>query len=67
MMVLILTINVPAFYMARDVIILMRARSITRAIERGGPSFLGPEMAAKQVPFGPKETMFVHVKFFCQF
>jgi hypothetical protein len=32
-----LTINVPVVYMARDVMILMRAISITRAIGRGGP------------------------------
>ncbi len=33
----IITINVPVVYMGRDVMILMRAISITRAIGRGGP------------------------------
>jgi hypothetical protein len=33
----IVTINVPVVYMERDVMILMRASSITRAIGRGGP------------------------------
>jgi hypothetical protein len=31
-----ITINVPVVYMAQDVMILMRAISITRAIGRGG-------------------------------
>jgi hypothetical protein len=34
---LIITIYVPVVYMARDVMILMRATSISRAIGRGGP------------------------------
>ncbi len=38
--------------MGRDVMILMRATSITRAIGRGGPwkieTFLGPEMAISE-------------------
>jgi hypothetical protein len=33
----VITINVPIVYMARDVMILMRAISITRAIGSGGP------------------------------
>jgi ATP-dependent 26S proteasome regulatory subunit len=32
-----ITINVPVVYMARDVMILMRTRFITRAIGRVGP------------------------------
>ncbi len=43
-----LTINIPVVYMARDVMILMRAISITKALEGVGPeieNFLGPEMA----------------------
>ncbi len=45
-------INVPVVYVARDVIILMRALSITRALEGVGPeieNFLGPEMATSEV------------------
>ncbi len=41
----IITINVPVVYVARDVLILMRATSITRAIGRVGPEnrdFFGP-------------------------
>jgi hypothetical protein len=41
-----LTINVPVVYMARDVMILMRAASISRPMKRVGPEngdFLGPE------------------------
>jgi hypothetical protein len=33
----IITNNVHVFYMTRDVMILMRARSVTRDIEKGGP------------------------------
>jgi hypothetical protein len=33
----ILTINVPVVYMARYIMVLRRARSITRGIGRGGP------------------------------
>jgi hypothetical protein len=33
----LVTINVPVVYIARDVMILMRATSITRAIGSGGP------------------------------
>ncbi len=44
-----LTINVPDVYMAQDVMILMRATSITRAIGWGCAlkidTYLGPEMA----------------------
>ncbi len=46
-----ITINVPVVYMARDVIILMRAISITSAIGRVGPeieTFLGPEMKTSE-------------------
>jgi hypothetical protein len=32
-----ITINVPVVYMARDVMILMQATSISRASGRGGP------------------------------
>ncbi len=39
-------INVPVVYMAEDVMILMRARSITRALKIG--TFLGPEMAKSE-------------------
>jgi hypothetical protein len=44
----IITINVPVVYMARCVMVLRRARSITRGIERGWPwksrLFLAPGM-----------------------
>ncbi len=33
----VITINVPVVYMARDIMILMRAIFITRGIGRGGP------------------------------
>jgi hypothetical protein len=42
-----ITINVPAVYMAQDVRILMRVRSITRAIVHI-ETFLGPEMATSE-------------------
>ncbi len=49
------TINVPVVYMARDVMILMRATYITPAIERWAlkiETFLGLKwQRAKQVPF----------------
>jgi hypothetical protein len=35
--IVIITINVPVVYMARYVMVLRRARSITRGIGRGGP------------------------------
>jgi hypothetical protein len=44
--------------MARDVMILMRAISISRAIGRGGPeidTFLGPEMAMSKASAGGGE------------
>jgi hypothetical protein len=43
------TINVPIVYMARGVMLLMRAISITRAIGIGrNRDFLGPEMARSE-------------------
>ncbi len=55
-----ITINVPFVYMARDVMILMRAISITRALLRGCPwirDFFGPWwQQVKRVPFGPKKV-----------
>jgi hypothetical protein len=43
----ILTINVPAVYTAQDIMILMRARSITRAIVHI-ETILGPEMPTNE-------------------
>jgi hypothetical protein len=44
-----LTINVPVVYMARNIMVLRRAKSITRGTGRGWTpeikTFLGPEMA----------------------
>jgi hypothetical protein len=46
-------INVPVFYMAQDLMILMQAISITRAIGRDGPwksrLFLGPKKYKQEV------------------
>jgi hypothetical protein len=55
--------NVPVVYMARDVMILMRATSISRAIGRWAlkiETFLGPEMATSKVSaiLGPKSLDF---------
>jgi hypothetical protein len=48
-----ITNNVPVFYMARDVMILMQATSFTRAIGRGGPKkveiFQGPPLPIARV------------------
>ncbi len=47
-----ITINVAVVYMAQDVMILMRAISIAKSIERVGPwnqDVLGPEMAPHEV------------------
>ncbi len=47
-----LTINVPVVYMARDVIILMRANPFRGPLEGVGPEnrdFLGPEMTTSEV------------------
>ncbi len=47
-----ITNNVPVFYMAQDLMILMSEPSITRAIGRGGglkiETFWGPEMATTE-------------------
>ncbi len=56
-----ITINVPAFYMARYLMVLRRTRSITRGIGRSWPwkSSLFRALKwlrAKRVPFGPKKS-----------
>jgi hypothetical protein len=60
----IININVPVVYMMRDIMILMREISITRAIGKGwpwNPDFLGPEMATNErseCSLCPKELRF---------
>ncbi len=56
-----ITINVPIVYMARDLLILMRATSIKRAIGRGGAlkidTFLDTENGTERSDhhYGPKK------------
>ncbi len=57
----VITINVTVVYMARDLMFLMWATSITRAIRRGVTgTFSGPgkRQRAKRVPFWPKKSRF---------
>jgi hypothetical protein len=60
---LLLTINVPAVYIARDEMILIRAISIYEGHGRGGPeikTFLGPEieMSKASAFWCPKKSRF---------
>jgi hypothetical protein len=56
-----ITINVPVVYMARYIMVLMRARSITRGIGRSGPWKIYTFWAlkwirARGVQFGSKKV-----------